>query len=268
MNGSAWLTVTGRRVDLHYRDLDDVERHLAEAEQGRFTVERLPFYLAGIPTYVVAGELAVAGCWPGSCHGQGSRRRRVSGRGGSGWRPRGCRSATPRVSARRGVMRWLRRGARPGGGRGRARAAGRPGRVGAEREAHRGARRPGRARPTLRAAGRHTPGVAWCCRGGPRGAARRVRRVTHRRRGPWCRESGSTRSRLPCSSPTHTLIPDSGPPSPGRLPRVLAAAARRPGDRLPYASDFASRGWRRGVSPPPGGGQSGLAAGLGLARPA
>jgi predicted nucleotidyltransferase len=36
MNGGAWLTVDGRRVDLHYRDLDDVEHHLAEAEQGRF----------------------------------------------------------------------------------------------------------------------------------------------------------------------------------------------------------------------------------------
>jgi nucleotidyltransferase-like protein len=60
MNGGAWLTVDGRRVDLHYRDLDAVEAGLAEAEQGRFRVERLPFYLAGIPTYTVVGELAVA----------------------------------------------------------------------------------------------------------------------------------------------------------------------------------------------------------------
>jgi hypothetical protein len=60
MNGGAWLSVEGRRVDLHYRDLDEVQHHLAEAEQGRFRVERLPFYLAGIPTYVVVGELAIA----------------------------------------------------------------------------------------------------------------------------------------------------------------------------------------------------------------
>jgi predicted nucleotidyltransferase len=60
MNCGAWLTVEGRRVDLHYRDLDEVAYHLAEAEEGRFKVERLPFYLAGIPTYVVVGELAVA----------------------------------------------------------------------------------------------------------------------------------------------------------------------------------------------------------------
>jgi hypothetical protein len=60
MNGGAWLQVDGRRVDLHYRDLDDVEHWLAEAQVGRFKVERLPFYLAGIPTYVVVGELAMA----------------------------------------------------------------------------------------------------------------------------------------------------------------------------------------------------------------
>jgi hypothetical protein len=60
MNGGAWLTVEGRRVDLHYRDLDEVSRHLAEAQLGRFKVERLLFYLAGIPTYVVVGELAIA----------------------------------------------------------------------------------------------------------------------------------------------------------------------------------------------------------------
>jgi predicted nucleotidyltransferase len=58
--GGAWLQVDGRRVDLHYRDLDDVEHWLAEAQVGRFRVERRPFYLAGIPTYVVVGELAVA----------------------------------------------------------------------------------------------------------------------------------------------------------------------------------------------------------------
>jgi hypothetical protein len=60
MNGGAHLELDGRRVDLHYRDLDEVEHWLAEAEQGRFRIERLLFYLAGIPTYVVAGELALA----------------------------------------------------------------------------------------------------------------------------------------------------------------------------------------------------------------
>ncbi|WP_274654539.1 nucleotidyltransferase domain-containing protein [Paenibacillus humicola] len=66
MNGGAWLTADGRRVDVHYRDLDEVERHLQAAEKGRFQVERLPFYLAGIPTYVVAAELALGRTLTGS----------------------------------------------------------------------------------------------------------------------------------------------------------------------------------------------------------
>ncbi|MEU4766777.1 nucleotidyltransferase domain-containing protein [Actinosynnema sp. NPDC023794] len=58
-NGGAWLTVEGRRVDVHYRDLDVVEHELAEAEQGRFHSEPLMFHLAGIPSYLVVGELAL-----------------------------------------------------------------------------------------------------------------------------------------------------------------------------------------------------------------
>ncbi|BFO20601.1 nucleotidyltransferase domain-containing protein [Streptomyces sp. KM77-8] len=58
-NGGAWLTVEGRRVDVHYRDLDVVEHELAEAEAGRFRVEPLMFHLAGIPTYLIVAELAV-----------------------------------------------------------------------------------------------------------------------------------------------------------------------------------------------------------------
>jgi predicted nucleotidyltransferase len=58
-NGGAWLTVDGRRVDVHYRDLDVVEGELAEAEEGRFRVEPLLFHLAGIPSYLVVAELAI-----------------------------------------------------------------------------------------------------------------------------------------------------------------------------------------------------------------
>jgi hypothetical protein len=39
----------GRQVDVHFRDLDDVEHRLAEARQGRFGIEMLTFHLAGIP---------------------------------------------------------------------------------------------------------------------------------------------------------------------------------------------------------------------------
>ncbi|KPI08573.1 DNA polymerase beta domain protein region [Actinobacteria bacterium OK074] len=58
-NGGAWLTIEGRRVDVHYRELDVVEHELAEAEQGRFRIEPLMFHLAGIPTYLLVAELAV-----------------------------------------------------------------------------------------------------------------------------------------------------------------------------------------------------------------
>ncbi|MGK4578826.1 nucleotidyltransferase family protein [Kitasatospora sp. HPMI-4] len=57
-NGGGWLEVRGRRVDVHYRDLDEVEHHLAEAREGRFHVERLLFHLAGVPSYIVVAELA------------------------------------------------------------------------------------------------------------------------------------------------------------------------------------------------------------------
>lgn len=59
MNGGGWLRVDGRQVDLHYRDLDDVLHWTAEAQKGRFEKQFLMFYLAGIPTYVLAAELAI-----------------------------------------------------------------------------------------------------------------------------------------------------------------------------------------------------------------
>lgn len=65
-NGGAWLDVGGRRVDVHYRDLLDVERRMREAERGEFAIEPLLFYLAGIPTYVVVAELALGQVLSGS----------------------------------------------------------------------------------------------------------------------------------------------------------------------------------------------------------
>jgi len=41
-----------------YRDLDEVDHQLAEARAGRFGVEKLLFHLAGVPTYILAAELA------------------------------------------------------------------------------------------------------------------------------------------------------------------------------------------------------------------
>jgi predicted nucleotidyltransferase len=57
-NGGGWLEVDGQRVDVHYRDLVEVEHQLAEARAGRFRIEHLLFYLAGVPTYILVAELA------------------------------------------------------------------------------------------------------------------------------------------------------------------------------------------------------------------
>lgn len=59
VNGGAWLTVDGTKVDLIYRDLDEVLRWTAAAEEGRFEIRREVGYVAGIATYVLAGELAL-----------------------------------------------------------------------------------------------------------------------------------------------------------------------------------------------------------------
>jgi hypothetical protein len=59
VNGGAWLTVDGAKVDLIYRDLDEVLRWTAAAGDGRFEIRREVGYVAGIPTYILAGELAL-----------------------------------------------------------------------------------------------------------------------------------------------------------------------------------------------------------------
>ncbi len=59
VNGGAWLEVDGDRVDLLYRNLDEVEHWLAEANAGRFEIDRVGGHVAGLPTYVLAGELAL-----------------------------------------------------------------------------------------------------------------------------------------------------------------------------------------------------------------
>jgi len=59
VNAGAWLTIDGTKVDLIYRDLDDVLYWTAAAEQGQFEIQREVGYVAGIATYVLAGELAL-----------------------------------------------------------------------------------------------------------------------------------------------------------------------------------------------------------------
>jgi len=58
-NGGGWLEIDGRRVDVHYRDLDRIESIMAEVAEGRFSTEPLMFHLAGIPSYLLLAELAI-----------------------------------------------------------------------------------------------------------------------------------------------------------------------------------------------------------------
>jgi predicted nucleotidyltransferase len=60
INGGAWLTVDGVAVDVLYRDLDVVERRVADANAGRFAILDQNGYAVGAPTYMSVGELAVA----------------------------------------------------------------------------------------------------------------------------------------------------------------------------------------------------------------
>lgn len=60
VDGGAWLEVDGCPVDLLYRDLDAVEHWLREAEGGRFEILHQNGYVVGAPTYLLAGELAIA----------------------------------------------------------------------------------------------------------------------------------------------------------------------------------------------------------------
>jgi hypothetical protein len=59
VNGGAWLVIDGQRVDLCYRNVNEVGYAIAEAEQGRFHIWNLPNYVGGIPSYVLVGELSL-----------------------------------------------------------------------------------------------------------------------------------------------------------------------------------------------------------------
>lgn len=58
LNGGAELVIDGRQVDLLYRNLDEVEHWVAEAEDGAFEIDHADGYVSGLATYVLVGELA------------------------------------------------------------------------------------------------------------------------------------------------------------------------------------------------------------------
>ncbi len=60
MNGGAWLTVEGQKVDLLYRDLDDVERWVERSARGDWELYRMPGFVCGFPSYALVAELSLA----------------------------------------------------------------------------------------------------------------------------------------------------------------------------------------------------------------
>jgi hypothetical protein len=60
MNGGAWLQVGERKVDVLLRDVEVVDHWSARARSGEYEVELLLGYLAGIPTYSLLAERAIA----------------------------------------------------------------------------------------------------------------------------------------------------------------------------------------------------------------
>ena len=59
VNGGAWLTIGGQRVDFIYRSLEHVERVIAEAETGRYEVHYLQQPPFGFFSGTYLGEVAV-----------------------------------------------------------------------------------------------------------------------------------------------------------------------------------------------------------------
>jgi predicted nucleotidyltransferase len=59
VDGGAWLTLDGVRVDWIYRDLDRVRRIWADCAQGRFEVGTQPGHPLGVYSHAYAGELAL-----------------------------------------------------------------------------------------------------------------------------------------------------------------------------------------------------------------
>ena len=59
-DGGGQLTIADQGVDVFYRNVDFVQHWIDEAEAGRYDVDRVEGYLAGMVTYVLVGELSLA----------------------------------------------------------------------------------------------------------------------------------------------------------------------------------------------------------------
>ena len=83
VNGGAWLTVRGQRVDFLYRSLERLEHWIAESERGEWEQDYYVQDAYGFRSYIYLGELAL--CWPLHdpdgvlCGPQGAHRRLPAG---------------------------------------------------------------------------------------------------------------------------------------------------------------------------------------------
>ncbi len=59
VNGGAWLTISGQRVDFIYRNLEQLERVIAEAKAGRYELHYLQQPPFGFFSGIYLGEIAV-----------------------------------------------------------------------------------------------------------------------------------------------------------------------------------------------------------------
>ncbi len=58
-NGGGAFTLHGRPLDIHYRDLNQIDVIHSAASRGDFEVEPLLYHQAGIPSYILLAELAL-----------------------------------------------------------------------------------------------------------------------------------------------------------------------------------------------------------------
>ena len=116
-NGGAWLEIDGRRTDVHYRDLDVIDREIAASREGRFSIEPLHVPPRGHPVLPGArGAVRQAGTARRTAHAGLPARAAPAGAGnlvGAGGRDVRLRAVVPRAA---GPADPVRRPGRPGSG--------------------------------------------------------------------------------------------------------------------------------------------------------
>ncbi len=86
MNGGAWLQIEGTKVDVLLRDLEVVEHWSARAQDGEFEIDALLGYVAGVPTYSLMAERAVARVLRGDLRGVGGYPPKLAANASQRWR--------------------------------------------------------------------------------------------------------------------------------------------------------------------------------------